>query len=492
MPFLLLLPYKGLAQKVKKIQLKNANSLEFDRSLGNDAKRLIGNVAFEHEGVMMYCDSAYLYNNNSLDAFSNIRIQQGDSLSLFGDFLKYDGNNKKAEVQKNITLRDRDMTLTTDFLTYDMKSSTATYVNGGKIVSKENTLTSKVGYYNSKSREFTFKKDVVLTNPQYVMNCDTLRYNTFSKISFFHGPTTIKAQGNYIYCENGYYDTQKDISQFSRNAYIITNEQTLKGDSIYYDRKKGIGKAYKNITIRDSLQNIFITGNYAEHHELIDKSVVTQNAVLMQAYDKDTLYLHADTLMAITTKKDSAKENKILFAYHKVKFYKSDLQGKCDSLVYNYGDSTMHLYKEPVLWSDENQLTAQDVMIKTGKGKIIYLEMLTSAFIISKEDTIMFNQIKGKKMKGYFTNNQLTKIHVEGNGQTIYYAEDNNKAIGVNKAECSDIVLYLKEQQVEKITFITQPDATLYPMGELNKKELFLDGFIWKGTERPQNKNEIY
>ncbi len=479
------------SDKVKKIQIKGG-SLEHDASLGINAKRLLGNVIFEHEGVVMYCDSAYLYEGDSLDAFSNIRIQQADTLNLYGDFLKYNGKTKKALIKNHVRLQDKEMTLTTDFLTYDMKAGIATYLNGGKIVSKDNTLTSKIGYYNSRSKEFTFKKNVVLVNPQYVMNCDTLLYNTFSKIAYFHGPTTIKASDNLIYCENGWYDTSNDLSQFSRNAYIITNLQTLKGDSLYYDRKKGLGRAFRNITISDTIQNILISGNYAEHYEHEDKSIVTDHAILMQVYNNDTLFLHADTLKAIATKKDSKDESKILFAYHHVKFYKNDLQGKCDSLVYTYGDSTMNLYKDPILWSDENQLTAENVMIKTGKGKISYLEMNTNAFIVSMEDTAMFNQIKGKKMKGFFSNNDLTRIFVEGNGQTIYYAKDKEKPVGVNKAVCSDIILYMKDNKVETITFLTQPDATLNPLGELKREELELEGFKWKASERPQNKNEIF
>lgn len=520
----------AVTKEGKKIQLIHANSLEYDKSKG-DARRLIGNVEFEHNGVHMYCDSAYLFENNSLEAFSNVHIRQGDSLHLYGDFLKYNGNDRKAEVQKNIRMTDRDMTLTTDFITYDLKESVATYTTGGKIVSKANTLTSQYGYYYSNSRMLAFKKNVVLTNPQYVMNCDTLLYNVESKVAFFQGPTTIKSSDNLIYCENGFYDTNRDVSQFNKNAYIVTREQRLKGDSLYYDRKKGYGKAMRNVSIRDSAQNIYITGNLAEHFEESENSIVTGNAVLMQQFDGDTLYLHADTLRsayannkgqvrslplreAVAVKGKSKKDKKekkepkiikpelrvdtlgyphrVLFAYHKVKFFKEDMQGKCDSLVYSYLDSTMRLYKLPVIWSEVNQLTGEQMAIGISGGKIRSMEMKNNAFIASQEDSTKYNQIKGKTIRGYFVNNELHKIRVEGNGQTIYFPKDKNSIIGVNKAVCSDILIYMNDNKVEKITFINQPEATLYPPGELSGKDLVLEDFSWRGSERPMQKKDIF
>jgi lipopolysaccharide export system protein LptA len=493
----------------KKIDVK-ANSLEFDEKLGEGAKRLVGDVIFTHQGATMFCDSAYLYKNNTLDGFGHIHIRQGDSLHLYGKKLHYDGNTKKAEVYQEIRLTDKDLVLTTDFLFYDLNSSIATYNSGGVITSKENLLTSESGYYYSKTRQFAFKNNVVLTNPQYVINSDTLLYNTYSKVAYFLGPTTIKSQANLIYAENGWYDTKNDISRFSKKAYIVTKEQKLYGDSLYYDRKIGYGKAMNNVHIIDSLQNIKISGNIAEHYEGSDNSLVHGKALLIQVYNNDTLFLHADTLRATYTDKNGKiklplinnpygknPNNKdslyrILFAYHRVKFYKSDIQGKCDSLAFSYIDSTMRLFGMPVLWSDKNQLTAEKVSIKTGKGEIRSLNLDNTAFIISQEDSLRFNQIKGKNMEGSFKESKLYKIKVEGNGQTVYYAKDKEKIIGVNRADCTDLLIFLKENKVDKITFINQPEATLYPINELSPKELLLKDFIWKGSERPMSKKDVF
>lgn len=487
----------GYSQKSQKIKLEHANSLEGNPKLGKDVKLLKGAVHFSQDNVQMYCDSAILYPNNTIDAYGNVHIQQGDTLNLYGDVLKYNGNVKKAEFQKKIRLSDREMTLTTDILFYDLKTNVANYSGGGKIISKENNLSSEYGYYHADSKAFSFKKNVTLTNPEYVMNCDTLLYNTHSKVTYFLGPTKIKSKENLIYCENGWYDTNKGISRYSRNAYILTNEQKLKGDSLFYDKKNGYGKAMRNVNIIDTAQNIVISGNLAEYFENKDLSVVTGEALLTQVYGKDTLYLHADTLMA-SVERNKKKENestettRILLAYHHVKFFKSDFQGKCDSLSYSYRDSIMRLYKEPVLWSDNNQLTAEKAELKTGNGQLQTMNLINTAFIISEEDTVRYNQIKGATMHGFFKDNKLYKIRVEGNGQTIYYSKDKEKLVGVNKADCSDILIYMRENKVDKISFINQPDATLFPIDELAPNELKLKDFIWKGNERPLTMKDIF
>lgn len=490
----------------KKIEIVNADHLKFDKKLGNGAKRLIGNVQFKQDNTFMFCDSAYFYNDNSLDAFGHIHIQQGDSLHMFGELLKYDGNTKKAIITKNVIVNKGDMQLTTDALNYDVSTSVGYYVTPARITNKDNVLTSTTGYFFAKTNDLTFKKDVVLTNPQFVINCDTMRYNTASKVTYFKGPTTIKSKSNLIYCEDGWYDTFKDQSRFSKNSYIQTKEQKMFGDSLYYDRKKGIGRAIKNVQIIDTTQKITITGEYAKYLELINISVVTGNALLTQVYQKDTLFMHADTLKAIgqpktkikNSKDTSIVDNRQLLAYHHVKFYKSDMQGKCDSLNYSISDSLMKMIGKPILWSDANQLTADSIHITTGNRTLKALELFGTGLIISEEDSLHYNQIRGKYMKGFFNDNKLVRVNVSGNGQTIYYAKEKNKETkldelkAVNKADCSDLHIYLKDNQINKITFITKPDATLYPLEQVDAKEFKLKGFSWRADERPETVADVF
>ncbi len=522
----LVLSYKSApAQKVSKVEIVNADSFEFDEDLGNGAKRLLGHVQFKQDNVLMFADSAYYYDNNALDAFGNIHINQRDSVHLYGDFLKYNGNTKLASVTGNVvTLKDKEMTLTTNKLDFNMESNIGYYNNKGKIVSKENTLTSQNGYYYSNQKNLFFKKDVVLVNPDYKMYCDSLRYNTVSETAFFNGPTDIISTDNRIYCENGWYNTKKDVAQFNKHAWLKNKEQKLHGDSLYYDSKNGYGKAIKNVEVLDSAKKTSIRGNFLEYFELSEKSIVTDKAVMIQYFKTDTLYLHADTLKAtydstyfalkkikesqeIKKSKDKkegkvkvqmedsvASAHRLIYAYYKVKFYKSDLQGLCDSLTYSASDSLMRLFNKPILWSDANQLTAQFIHIKLFDGKIYQLRMNNNAYIVSQYDSLRFNQIKGKKMIGYFIENDLRKIDVNGNGETVYYIKDDNDGSlsGVNKAECSDMAIYINDNKVEKLKMYKKPSGIMHPPKEVNPADMQLKDFEWLNSYRPQNAEDIF
>ncbi|HNR19658.1 MAG TPA: OstA-like protein [Bacteroidia bacterium] len=491
--FLLFSCYVG-AQSPTKIELIHADFLEGNEEFGKDVRRLIGNVQFKHDSALMYCDSAYLFAiTNSLDAFGHVRILQGDTISLTGDLLKYDGNTKTARMFDNIIFRDRKMTLTTQTLNYNLATEVAEYINGGKIVDEENVLVSSSGNYLSKEKKLLFRDSVVLTNPRYVMNTDTLHYFTLTKTAFFYGPCTITSTGkdsSVIYCENGWYNTTTEKSYFGKNAWLKSKEQKLWGDSLLYDRKNGIGRAFGNVNIKDSVQKVIISGDTGYYDELKQKSFVTGKTLLTQLLDDDSLFMHADTLFATN---DTVSKNKTYFAYHSVKLFKSDLQGACDSLVYNSSDSTVRLFSLPILWSDKNQMTADSIYIQLANNKIDKLLLKDAAFMTSYEDSARYNQVKGKTMMGFFENNELYKIDVNGNGQSIYYGRNKKKQLtGVNRAECSNMEIFVKESKVSRIKMIEKPEATFYPIKELQPNELILKGFSWQEDRRPLRKEDIF
>lgn len=498
------IPFDIFAQGARKIELVNADVSEFDDQVNAKATRLIGNVVFRHENAMMYCDSAWLYRDeNKLEAFENVRIQQGDSIRLNGKRLIYEGDTKRAQVFDNVVLTDRKMTLTTTALDYNLQNDIASYSNGATIRDGENTLTSRQGYYYSRLKDLYFKTEVLLVNPRYTITGDSLRYNSVSKIAYFPGPTWIHSRENSLYSEDGWYNTEKQTSSFRRNARLSAKKQTLQGDSLVYNRNTGVGKVFGHVQVHDSINKVSVFGDYGEHHELSDSSWVTGNAWLMQPYEKDTLFLHADTMLSTVSREpeDSTVLYRNLSAFHGVRLYKSDMQGACDSLVYHRRDSTIRMFHNPVLWSGLNQLTADSVIIQTANGSIQSMYLNYNAFICSQADSsnslppdsLRFNQIKGKNMTGWFVENKLARIDVSGNGQTIYYTKNKKeKNIGVNRADCSDLVIFINENEVTGITLIKEPDGTLFPIHELPVKELRLKGFKWQDRFRPKSKDDLF
>ncbi len=475
----------------KEIEILHANFMDFNKK-ETKARRLKGDVQFRHGNAIMSCDSAYFFSDdNYVDAYGHVHINQGDTLHLYGKFLKYDGNTKTAQIRENVKLYDQKSTLTTNYLDYKMTEEIGYYTNGGNIVNGENKLKSEVGYYYAKPKIFYYHKKVVITNPQYVIKSDTLKYNTITKTAFFFGPTDITSKDNYIYCENGWYNTATNISQFNKNAYLRSTKQYLSGDSLYYERNTGIGRAFMHIFLIDSTQKIIITGNYANYREKPQYAMITDSAVMMQYGEKDTLFVHSDTMKSIAL--DTTNVDKIFRAYYHVKIFKPDLQGKCDSLTYSTTDSTMRMFHAPILWSDENQMISDYIEFHMANQKMNTVNLYEGSFIISKADSLeRYNQIVGKKMVGYFRNNELYKVFVSGNGQTIYYPKDKAEIIGVDKAACSDMNIFIENKKINKIVFLTHPDAVLYPLSKAPAAELKFKGFKWFGNLRPKTKNDIF
>jgi lipopolysaccharide export system protein LptA len=496
------------------IEILNANTLEIERTGSENIKRLIGDVQLKHEDALMFCDSAYVYStSNTMDAYGHVKILQGDSLRLYGDSLKYNGNTRIAILRGDIKLINKDVELSTNYLDYDRTNNIAYYYNGGTMLSrgKQDTLTSRKGYYYSESKSFFFKEDVVLNNPEYDIVADTLKYNSPTETVYFLGPTTITSDDNFIYTEDGWYNTKNNISEFFGNSYIFSDDKTIVGDTIYYERDNGYGEITCNAEIVDTAENVIIKGDVVHFFEEKDSVMVTEEALLMQLFTDDTLYLHGDTLKVSTQlvrKYVGVLEEGIsppdtfyidtvrtLFAYNHVKFFKNDMQGRADSVVYNFSDSTINFYTDPVIWSEENQLTADSIYMLMSDGELHSVYMNNNAFIISKADSLLenFNQIKGKNMIAYFKDKEIKKIDVKKNAETIYYArDDDGKYIGVNKAHGENMLVFFEEKSLKSLTFINDPEGVLYPLNEPSPKDLMLKGFDWKIVERPKDMFDVF
>lgn len=488
--FLFSLYLSSNAQRRENMVQYQAQITEVDKNIGKGAQRLLGNVVFTHEGARMYCDSAYFYSKtNSLDAFHNIYINQGDTLHLYGDFLHYDGNTRLAEITGRVVkLINKETTLTTTELDYNLRENIGFYTKKGHIVNQENTLNSRIGYYYARKKTFHFSDSVVITTPDYIIYADTLKYHTETGVATFLGPTNMIGDSSHIYCERGWYDTKKDLSELRQNAWADNMKQKVEGEYIFYSKSTGEGKARQNVTITDHEKNIILKGHYSLYSEKTDFAFMTDSAQFIQISETDSLFLHADSLISFP---DTAGQ-KILQAYYNVRFFRKNVQGICDSLIYTFADSVARLYGGPVLWTENKQISAENINLYTRNEKIEQMVLKQAAFICSKEDTSLFNQIKGKDMICFFVDNELIKIDVKGNGQTVYYAKEEQDIVGVNKIECTNMVIHFEAGEVSHINFYINPVGVLYPMDQAPENELVLKGFEWLEHLRPQSKTDIF
>jgi lipopolysaccharide export system protein LptA len=477
-------------KKPKKIEIIHANSLRYDKDINPNVRRFIGDVQFRHNDFNMFCDSAYFHSkNNRMDAYSNIHIERGDTLHLYGDYLSYKGNTNFGKVRKNVKLKDKEAQLLTDSLDFNTEQNHAHYINGGKIINEDKTITSIKGDYYSSKKMAYFKDSVIVKSPDYTVHADTLNYNTEKEIAYFVGPTDIYSDSSYLYCEKGWYKTKKNEFLFTKNAVYKKKSRTLKGDTLYYNEPKGYGEIKQNAEMIDTAKNVILRGNYSEYTEDPASAYLTDRALMIYVDDdKDSLFLHADTLRSHY---DSTETYRIFKAYNKVKFFKYSLQGKCDSLSYTLKDSTIRMFKDPVMWSDSNQVTADTIKIFTENNNISRFKLIDKSFMANQEDTGRYNQIKGAEMTGYFNDNQLYKIYVKSNSESVYFTKNEKEQIvGVNKGKSSDLSIQLQDNKITRIKMLKSPTGTLFPLKDATDTKL--KGFQWLESYRPKSKEDIF
>ena len=488
---ILLMAVPGFAQRKTRIQILHADHYYYNAKFSKDITRLIGRVRLKQDSTLFFCDSAYLNDKlRNLDAFGKVHINVNDTLNIYGDRLHYNGKTRIGELFGNVKLQDPKAVLTTNHLVYNRITGIAFYDVGGTIVSDSNVLKSKRGDYDTRSKIFYFKKDVVLTNPDQVTRADTLIYNTINKTAYFKGPTLIKGNNSLIKCVDGWYNTANDRVLMRKRPEIESGEQQFTSDSVRYNNHTGYGRAFGHIRVLDTLHSFLVEGRRAEIWNNRGITYVTDSALGISYDEQDSMFLHADTLWVYFDKKHKAKK---MLAYHKVRFYRTDLQGMCDSLAYAMSDSIIRLYDTPVLWTGRNQLTADSIFIAIHRNQLDSLTMFNTSFIISHDSLENYNQIKGRNMVGYFRRNQIYRVKVDGNAQSVYWVRDEKKQlVGINKAESSYMIISVKNNEIKAINYVEQAAETMYPEKELPPQGRVLKGFSWKGSLRPRSKYDIF
>jgi lipopolysaccharide export system protein LptA len=489
---LLLALVSELAYSQRKVKLVQAEQLQGGRKDDISYDSFVGNVIFEHKGTNIFCDSAVFFKKtNSLEAFGNVKIDDGDSVTVTSKKLVYNGNDQLAMLRENVIFNKKgQMTLYTDFLDYDRNAEMAYYFNGGRLVDSTNELKSSKGYYQVTINLASFKQDVVGTNEDFTLKSDTLQYNTETKDIYFLAHTELtNAEGEVFVYESGTYNSRDESSVFFK-GYIETPSYYLYGNKLNSDDASQFYKASDNVKIISKENDIVVLGEEAEYFKEEGVIKIFNDALLKILSGSDTLYLSADTLVSIDS--DLAEEKRLL-AYNDVKIFKSDLQGVADSLAYFQFDSTLTFFGDPVIWTEGNQMSADSIDILIENNTISKLHMVNNGFIISKDTLLNFNQIKGRTIDAVFKDNELKTVYVNGNGESIFFmlAEDNSDIIGMNKILCSDMTLNFIASNLNDITFYTNNEGSFIPPHELEEPDTRLSGFQWLEDKKPLFENVV-
>ena len=466
-----------------------------------------------HEGALIKSDISYFYaKENFFKAKGDVVFTQGDSLKMTCDQIEYDGSSKLAKAWGKVVLERPDMTLKTDTLYLDRANSEAFYNSFGTIVDEKRKLTSIRGIYFMNEKKYRFISRVRIDDPEYELKSQQLDYYTESDKAFFYGKTTIVGEEYDIFCEKGAYDTQLQRGNFQKNAVIFYDNKEIRGDSLYFENEKNYAAATNNVSVIDTLNKSVINGHYGEIFKAKDSAIITRRALAINIIDQDSLYIHADTLIAT-----GPPEKKILRGYYDVRIFKTDLRGKSDSLHLDQSTGLIKLLKlplsrkenqilstsqknkkNPILWFGKSQMSGDKIFLISDMKtkKLDSLKIVGNSWILERDSISEtgFNQIKGGLLDGLFKDGKLSEIDVSKNTEVIYYmySDERNELIGIDKTTCSRLKMITKENEIEDITFFVSPNGDLFPDKDLPINERKLDGFIWREDERPDTILELF
>ena len=477
-----------------KIFLEHADSLTYQkRDSAHDYQVLRGNVKFRKADMFMYCDSAHFYDQqNRMDAFSNVKMEQGDTLFVYADVLHYDGNTELARLRKitnGVRLEHRNTTLFTDSLDYDLLANVGFYFKGGRIVDDKNEITSIYGQYAPDTKDSEFLFDVVLSNEKFVLKTDTLFYNTDTHIADIVGRTTIESDSSTVYTDMGWYDTDADVAKlFNRSMVVGKGGETLEGDTLIYDRGNGYGEAFGRMVLTDTAKSIILTGDYGYHNEIENRSFATRRALAKEFSQGDTLYLHGDT---IRTYLDTAS-TRITCAYPNARFYRSDIQGVCDSLSFQQRDSMIYMHRHPVVWNLERQVSGNIIEVHLNDSTIDRAHLPQYGMLCEHVAEEYYNQLYGKEMTAYFEGGEIRQLDVSGNVMSIMLPLEKDSTVNkIVNAEGSFLTVLINNRQMEKLNMWPEVTGKVTPLFLANRNNCYLKGFRWHEAIRPKDPQDV-
>ena len=476
------------------VHLLHTDVTRFDEAVDPDAWILVGNVNFRRDSMYMYCDSAHYYQKqNSFLAFGNVRMEQGDTLFLYGDYLDFDGVTNIARVRNNVRLIDKDIVLETDSLDYDRNRNLGYFFEYGVLRDETGTLRSYYGDYNTDTRTAVFIDDVTLENSKFLLLSDTLYYNTNNKVATIVGPTNIYTGATEVYSERGTYNTSTNEATLVERPVLYNDNKNVTADSIYYNTDLGYSEVFGNIIYTDTINRNMITGEFAFLDEVRDSLYVTDKAMAVDFSQRDSLFMHSDTIWAVTYNLDSDSLYRLVKAHHRVRAWGRNMQAVCDSLVFDSRDTCMTMYKDPILWNGELQLLGEVVKVYMNDSTISWVNIINQSLYVEKLDSSIYNQIRGKEMEFYFTDGQLSEMQVIGSVELIFYPLDSDSTyIGMNTTVAGRTIAYMKDRKVEKVVVPKESKGVFYPMSKRPEDKRYLENFAWFDYVRPLSKEDIF
>jgi len=511
-------PQNTTTDTVQKIEiLSNTRTLTF-KTVNDTTKLTIisGDVKLRQGTTLFYADSCVINNNtNVFEAWGKVHINDSDTANIYANHLRYLMREKKAFLDGKVRLTDGKGELTTPDLEYDMETNIGIYTHGGTVINKKSVLTSKEGIYYADLKDVYFKKDVVLKDPAYTIVTDSLLYNTATQTTRFISNTIITdSSGRTIETREGYVNQQTGIAEFGQRPKITDKDIVATGNRISSNDSTGILTLEGNAIVRNKKDTTTILGGLITRNKKTEEILATRKPLMIIKQGADSTFIAADTLFsarlsdrfgmdsvivdtvkgikrAAYNEKDSS--NRYFEAYSHVRIFNDSLQATGDSLFYSLKDSVFRLYKDPVIWAQNSQITGDTILLFTKNKKADKVQAFMNGFMINKVEENVFNQVKSSRIDGWFIDGNIDSVRAFGSAQCIYYIQDNDSAYtGVNESKSDIMDIYFQDKELNKVVFRSEAEGTIWPIRQKNPRDLLLPNFRWLEERRPKTKYEMF
>lgn len=473
---------KAAAQGSSTLEIMQADVLEGAEGF----ERLIGSVRMKNQNSLIFCDSAHFFRNeNRARLFGNVRIEDTvDPVKTRSAYAEYDGNTKLAKLRNRVVFSNEETILYTEYLDYDRMGNIAYYYNDGKVVDSVNVLTSERGRYDVNLERITFENKVVLVNIDYTLKTNYLIYLTIPKTAETKGLTNlISKDGNKLDAQDGsFYNTQSKQFRFF-DGIVESESSRIKGKILFYDELAEYYKGEQDVSVYNKERQVEVYGDVGEYWEDRKYSLVHGNALVRRYFEKDTLYMTADTLISQENEADSVS---FLLAFRGVNILNKDISGVADSLVYNYSDSSIRLFTDPVMWNVKSQISADSMVFYIVNEELDRVYLRDKGFVITQDTLLNSNQMKGRTILGYFKEGQIDRLDIDGNGESLYFLlEADTLTQGINKTLSSTIKLRFMNGAIARVTYGVKPDGKFTPFQLLDEDTSNLTDYKLRIDEKP-------
>jgi len=498
-----------------------ADSLIYD---GNKkVANLYGEVILVNNEKKIFTDFLTYNLNTKAATYTNGAVLTDGNTQITSEIGYYYAESGQAFFKEKVTIVDDNFELRADTLNFNTESRIATFLGPTRIDQGEAKIYCEDGFYDLVNNKAEFRQNTQYVKGTQVANADIMTYDGALDIVTLEGNAAFQDEDKNATADIIKFNQSTKITELLGNAYFEDDTQTINAESISYneetkklitegssvlinppqflsadqidfDDKTGLGVAKGNVFWQDSVQQVIIKCDQVDYMQEEDYlKAYGERTLLISILDGDSLFMTTDTL--VYTRSDSfyIDSTKKFTAFEDVRLLKSDFQAVCDSLVFDQRDSIFHFYKNPIIWSDTSQFSADTISMKMTNGELDSIFLMQKSFIINTTDNYFYNQIKGRDITALFEENEIYEMNVYGNAESVYYLMDENNAyIAVNKAVCSDMIVDFGNNKVEKIKCFPNPKAELTPIMKANHNELKLEGFYWETIKRPLKISDLF